>query len=470
MSYGPDGHGGYLAGGTRMNAGSTNTDEQTNAHYNNLGVNQTYTATYVQKDWTQDPADAKDSFDDLVRYKERWQLINEDDKWTPSGSKGSCGAPGFRVDGYDPNAYSSSDGVIFCDLNGDGIPDLVITAPLDPGGNKVYVIWGTASGFPNPLPLNNLNGSNGVELDQGGGKDTYTACGDVNGDGIQDLAISGDGITVYILFGHTQASLAWTTPQSLSNVTGNGGAMPGVAISHNGGSGNDFGRDGIDLGDINGDHIADIIANDNANNKLYVVFGHTQASSAWNSTLDYTTVMDGTHGFYINGTAAQWTSGNTIVADINGDTYGDIIMGSSGGTYPGDPHAGEMFVILGHSGSWAAQNNTAVTALNGTTGFTIYNTADNPDDWPGGLTAGDFNGDGAQDILFTGGYDNPLAHGCTDRANSSSGMAYILWGTKTAWGAGSFSAAYDLNAMIGTSKVTYFCLDATTDGGNGTIL
>ena len=70
LSYGANGHGGYLPNGTRMNAGSLDADEQTNCHCSATASNNAYSATYVQKDVTVDTAgNSLYTFDDIVRFR-----------------------------------------------------------------------------------------------------------------------------------------------------------------------------------------------------------------------------------------------------------------------------------------------------------------------------------------------------------------------------------------------------------------
>jgi hypothetical protein len=53
------------------------------------------------------------------------------------------------------------------DVNGDGMADLIVGAPNINSGaaGKVYVVFGTRSGFPDPLPLSSLDGTNGFEVE-----------------------------------------------------------------------------------------------------------------------------------------------------------------------------------------------------------------------------------------------------------------------------------------------------------------
>lgn len=107
------------------------------------------------------------------------------------------GTNGFRIAGfatYDRAGYSVSSAG---DINGDGIDDLLISAPADravavtPG--QSYVIFGKESGFDPVLDLGSLDGTNGFSLfgidyaDHAGW--SVSGAGDINGDGIDDLLI-----------------------------------------------------------------------------------------------------------------------------------------------------------------------------------------------------------------------------------------------------------------------------------------
>jgi len=85
ISYGPNGHGGYLKTGSRYFMGSDNADEWTNCHCN-ASADTGYVGTYVQHDPAQTSAsDSLSVFDDIVRYKERWQMQNAYDGYLPNG-------------------------------------------------------------------------------------------------------------------------------------------------------------------------------------------------------------------------------------------------------------------------------------------------------------------------------------------------------------------------------------------------
>ena len=152
----PDGHGGYLKSGSRLNAGSTNTDEITNAHYNSSGSATTYGASYVKKTPPK-PASSSDDFDDLVRFKERWQMMTGDDPYNRATRYARWGA---ALDGYYPQqaismgSLTAGTGTAFADVNGDGIPDHGSDTPTNNWAawtntyrDVAYVVFGTKTGF-----------------------------------------------------------------------------------------------------------------------------------------------------------------------------------------------------------------------------------------------------------------------------------------------------------------------------------
>jgi prepilin-type N-terminal cleavage/methylation domain-containing protein len=84
ISHGPNGHGAYTPSGATVNAGSNSADELTNCHCNSSGVyNSAYAPGYVQKLPAYDTGETGNAlyyYDDLVSYKERWQMRADWDK------------------------------------------------------------------------------------------------------------------------------------------------------------------------------------------------------------------------------------------------------------------------------------------------------------------------------------------------------------------------------------------------------
>jgi DNA-binding beta-propeller fold protein YncE len=87
ISHGPNGHGAYTKNGVTINAASTNANELINCHCTSAGVTSTSSgaqttnpATYVQGQPSLDPTSPVNGFDDIVAYKERWQMQTAWDK------------------------------------------------------------------------------------------------------------------------------------------------------------------------------------------------------------------------------------------------------------------------------------------------------------------------------------------------------------------------------------------------------
>jgi len=381
LSYGPNGHGGYLKSGVQYFMGSSNLDELANCHCNADGSPRPYTGTYVQQDQTQtDSSKALTVFDDIVRYKERGQMMNDYDLYH-LGSQLPC-TNGFQVQGMGINNTRTS--IATGDINGDGIVDLVIGV-----GSKVWVVFGTRYGFPDPLPLASLNGSNGFTLNgsAGGSVQKYAlATGDVNGDGFADLII-GMSPQVYVVFGgQTGANDSKDTPWASCPCTLGGGAgsltdgTQGIEFD----VGNSFGWLGtpVTAGDINGDSYADIIISSIATGssigdyyKYDILFGRkgTWPGDGSGGTGVYNlapggVLINGTQGIELDGNEANTVAVSVVTTgDVNGDGVSDLIIGLS--SDDGDQITDYTYVVFGKS------TPTTRPFLSGLSNTTITNNA-----------------------------------------------------------------------------------------------
>ncbi len=308
---------------------------------------------------------------------------------------GLDGANGFVINGID--AYDRS-GVSVAgagDVNGDGFDDLIIGAfTAAPNGKneagESYVIFGKAGGFSASLDLSTLSATIGFRIDG-------TDVGDQSGFSVASAGdVNGDGFDDLII--------------------------------------------GASLADPNGDSNA---------GESYVVFGK---ASGFGASLDLSS-LNGSNGFRIDGIDAVDASGRSIASagDVNGDGFDDLIIGAAGADPNGDSAAGESYVVFGKASGFGASLDLA--ALNGTNGFRIDGI--DADDRSGRsvASAGDFNGDGFDDLIIG-------AYGGDPNGDGYAGESYVVFGK-----ASGFGASLDLATLNGTNGFRIDGIDADDRSG-----
>ena len=130
------------------------------------------------------------------------------------------GSNGYRIigaEGDDRLGFAVSG---IGDFNGDGIDDVLVSAPQNDGGGgdagAAYVIYGKAGGYAADLDVDDLDGSNGFAITGASAGDeagrAVSAAGDVNDDGYADLLVGatkadlGNGASsgaAYVIYGRS---------------------------------------------------------------------------------------------------------------------------------------------------------------------------------------------------------------------------------------------------------------------------
>lgn len=331
---------------------------------------------------------------------------------------------------YDGFAHSVSGAG---DINGDGYSDFIIGASgCDSGGvnsGRAYIYYGGAAvnNIPDFIFTGSTNNYLGGNVSNGG---------DVNGDGYSDFLISSTGEnnytgTVYIILGGTtitnyiilnganSGDFFGSSISGCGDINGDGNSdvlagspyynsntgkvylyMKSVSVSSKpdltftGAGGNtNFGSSASPAGDLNGDGYPDFIAGSplGYSNRgiAFIFFG----GPAMDTVDDVTLFGDG----YGN----NFGSSVSAAGDVNGDGFGDVIVGA----YAFNSGKGIAYIFYGG----ISMDNVPDVILNGEFDGDYFGSSVS--------NAGDVNSDGYSDVIVgANGY------------NSNTGKAYIFLG------------------------------------------
>jgi hypothetical protein len=276
-------------------------------------------------------------------------------------------------------------------------------------------------------------------IDDGDQMGTNIAHGDVNGDGIKDLLISAQAAygpsnqrtssgEVYILFGSRYHPMTFDFNTQPPDVT-----IYGVESA-------DFLGRSLASGDINGDTIDDIVIgtpyadaasnNESSAGEVYVILGRTFFPSTIDLYNADDTITDADMTIFGN-EEGDLLGRSVTCGDFNGDGTDDILMSSHGadGMNNQREDSGEAWIVFG------SETLPMTKDLSSSSDYDVYISGAEAGDLAGRkVAAGDFNGDGTDDILLG-------AIGADDatEAESNVGKVFMIFGSD------SLLSSYDLS-------------------------
>ncbi len=288
------------------------------------------------------------------------------------------------------------------DFDGDGILDVVVGAIGDSGGGTnrgaVYILLLNADGTVKAEQKisNTTGGLSPVLLDDDSFGSAVANLGDLDGDGITDIAVGAGGDddggnvrgAVYILFLNADGTVK--AQQKISDTEGNlMGGLDDIAV---------FGAAIANIGDLDGDGVTEIAVgawrdSDGGfwRGAVFVLFLNTDGTVKAEQKISDT---EGGLSTALENTAFFGGS-VTSVGDLDGDGVTDIAVGAFGGT-----EGGSVFILFLNADGTVKSEQVIGDAkgglsepLDGTTfGYAITNMGDLDGDGNTDITVGSYNG------------------------------------------------------------------------------
>lgn len=340
----------------------------------------------------------------------------------PTGLYGQ--QPIFTADGDSPNEWFGHCVAAAGDINGDGVPDLVVGAPLD---STIAYQAGSAqvlSGVNGALLIGKAGAAAGGQLGF-----AVAGVGDANQDGFPDFAVGApfqtstyyeagrtvvysgaSGTALWAVFGHTPTAWAGYSVAAGGDINLDGSMDVIVGASRDRTGGTDAGRVSVHSG-VLGQEFWSVTGLATDERLGFAVSGGADASgdgvpdvaigvpgrslSAQTKYSGAILVVDGPTGnvlFTVNGSSAEDYVGESVDlrGDVDGDGRADVLFGMRRRSSPGVPQGGVVRVV-------SSATHAVLRDVPGTGAGEAFGTAvaylgdldqDGADDFAGGAPAG----------------------------------------------------------------------------------
>jgi hypothetical protein len=295
------------------------------------------------------------------------------------------------------------------DLDGDGVIDLAVGA--------THTFFRVRTGDVEIL-LMNSNGSVKNRQVVSLGTDDYfgnslAALGDVNGDGVTDLAV---GAYLDPTVGTPRGAVYIVFLNANGTLKGSQKIAPGIGASPALMDDDRFGSSVTSIGDLDGDGISDLVVGASGDDTLgtgrgavYVLF--MGANGTVKSSRKIASNMSGGPSL-----ADDEAFGSAVasIGDFDGDGVSDLVVGAAGGQSFGGNRPGAAYLLFMHS------NGTAKASQKISSGIGGGPTLANGDAFGSSMASvGDLDGDNVADLLVG-------AQRTDDAAGNDVGAAYVL--------------------------------------------
>ncbi|MBO1900498.1 Ig-like domain repeat protein [Leucobacter weissii] len=288
-----------------------------------------------------------------------------------------------------------------CDVNGDGVDDIVVSSWLWSGAERasagaLYVVFGASELQGGNLGSDYLSTGRAVRVD-GPAADaeigfSINCLGDVNGDGIDDFGVGSDVTQrAYVIFGAEDFG-----PADLADL-----GERGYVVSSGDEASGHFGHRIAAIGDVNGDGKAEIVVSAldastlgrTRNGRVWVIAGKADTADI---DLADPEQAEANLLFTIDGAInLDRLTEVSNIGDFNGDGVPDLLISSQWQRVGTAANAGRAFVIWGGTGG-----NVDLASL-GDRGISIEGPTRGADRFGIAVSsAGDVNGDGLADLLI----------------------------------------------------------------------
>ncbi len=330
-------------------------------------------------------------------------------------------------------------GIASGDINGDGVDDIAISVPCESASGVVHVLYGRES-FPPTISLPDGTAAMILETQLDWSTGSTLAVGDVDEDGKSD-----------VLFGsyqsdepfYTRVTLVWGASLASGDTLSLYKHQSNVVRFRASENVVDFGSQ-VALGDINGDSFVDVVisaAPNDADGAAYIVHGGVE----WDDIVFVDNGSVPATKIFEQGTSYEYGF-RLECAEVTGDVYDDVILGAS-------YNVGKVAIV---SGSASLPPEIPIASLDPS----WFLSTTQPGDWFGlEVEVADVNRDAIDDILVGAHFHDSLGR-------DSNGAVFVFGGVNVTGIGDSPTSPMDFGSVMSFPNPFTTSTTIITDGAS----